>query len=81
METIKVEEMKRVNVEDLIISTILTFCENAAELGCPRNKDVDMWFRELSYGDALKVVDKMITIEKRNLELRREEDDKKDDKK
>ena len=29
-------------------STIQTFCENAAELGCPRSKDVDMWFRELT---------------------------------
>ena len=26
-------------------SIILAFCENAAELGCPRDKEVDMWFR------------------------------------
>ena len=57
--------MKTVAVEDLIIGTILTFCENAAELGCPREKDVDMWFRELSHNDQLKVVDKMLEIEER----------------
>ena len=62
----KGDSMKTVAIEDLIISTILTFCENSAELGCPRDKEVDMWFRELSYEDARKVVDKMMEIEDRN---------------
>jgi len=57
--------MKTVAIEDLIISTILTFCENPAELGCPRDKEVDMWFRELPYKEQYKVADKMIEIEKR----------------
>ena len=61
--------MKTVAIEDLVISTILTFCENAAELGCPRDKEVDMWFRELSYEDARKVVDKMMVIEERNSKI------------
>lgn len=53
-------------IEDLISETILTFCENAAELGCPRDKDVDMWFRELSYKQMYKVSSKIIEIIKRN---------------
>ena len=57
--------MKTVAIEDLYIGTILTFCENAAELGCPRDKEVDMWFRELPYGEQLKVANKMIEIEER----------------
>ena len=61
--------MKTVKIEDLIISTILTFCENAAELGCPKDKEVDMWFRELSYEEASKVADKMIEIEERNIKI------------
>lgn len=57
--------MKTIAIEDIYIGTILTFCENAAELGCPRDKDVDMWFRELSYEDQYKVAQKMIEIEER----------------
>jgi hypothetical protein len=57
--------MKTVSIESLYVGTILTFCENAAELGCPRNKEVDMWFRELSPEEQLKVADKMIEIEER----------------
>jgi len=58
--------MKTVALEDIYIGTILTFCENAAELGCPRDKDVDMWFRELSYEEQTAVVHKMMEIEQRN---------------
>ena len=65
--------MKTIAIEDLIIGTILTFCENAAELGCPRDKEVDMWFRYLSYEEQCKVVDKMIEIEKRNAEMVQED--------
>ena len=61
--------MKTVSVEDLIISTILTFCENAAELGCPREKDVDMWFRELSYDEAFKVSEKIMDIQERDVKM------------
>ena len=58
--------MKTVAIEDLIISTILTFCENAAELGCrPRDKEVDMWFRYLPYEEQYKVAQKMFDIEER----------------
>jgi len=57
--------MKTVAIEDLIVGTILTFCENAAELGCPRELDVDMWFRELSSEEQNKVASKMMEIEER----------------
>ena len=54
--------MKTVAVEDLIIETILTFCENAAELGCPKDKEVDMWIRELPYEEQYKIAEKMLDI-------------------
>jgi len=57
--------METIAVEDLMIACILTFCENAAELGCPRDKEVDMWFRELPYKEQYKVAQKMIEIEER----------------
>ena len=53
-------------IEDLIVSTILNFCENAAELGCPRDKDVDMWFRELEPEAMTKVAVHLIEIVKRD---------------
>ncbi len=58
--------MKTIALEDIYIGVILTFCENAAELGCPRDKDVDMWFRELSYEEQVDVSRKMFEIEQRN---------------
>jgi len=54
--------MQTLKLEDLMLFCILVFCENAAELGCPANTDVDMWFRELSYADAFKVTEKMLDI-------------------
>jgi hypothetical protein len=57
--------MITVKLEDLYIGTVLTFCENAAELGCPKDKEVDMWFRELPYEKQYKVAEKMIEIEDR----------------
>jgi len=65
--------MKTVAIEDLVISTILTFCENAAELGCPKDKEVDMWFRELPYEEQYKVADKMSEIEERDDQINKEE--------
>jgi len=66
--------VKTVAVEDLVASTILTFCENAAELGCPRNRDVDMWFRELSDEDMFKVGDKLLRIQERDMLMEEDED-------
>ena len=54
--------MKKVALEDMLIFTVLTFCENAAELGCPRDKEVDMWFRELPIKKARKVANKMLEL-------------------
>jgi hypothetical protein len=48
--------MNSIAVEDLMTSVILTFCENAAELGCPRDKDVDIWFREMCYDKDIEEV-------------------------
>jgi hypothetical protein len=30
--------MKTVAIEDLMLDVIISFCENAAELGCPQKK-------------------------------------------
>jgi len=50
-----------------IKNIILTFCENLAELGCPKDeKDPDMWFRNLDDEQQNKVVRKLIDINKRN---------------
>jgi hypothetical protein len=61
---------KRTTVESHVADMVLTFCENAAELGCPRDKDVDMWFRELPKGKMKEVAKKIIAIQKRNKGLR-----------
>jgi len=65
--------MKTVALEDLVASTILTFCENAAELGCPREKEVDMWFRELSGEEMFKVGEKLLDIQERDAKMAKEE--------
>ena len=54
--------MKTVELSELVASTILDFCENAAELGCPRNQEVDMWFRYLSPKEQVAVGQKLIDI-------------------
>jgi len=65
--------MKTVELENIYIGTILTFCENAAELGCPKDKEVDMWFRELPYEEQYKVAQKMFDIEERVEKMLKEE--------
>lgn len=55
--------MKTVALEDLVAETILYFCENLAELGCPqKEKNPDMWFRYLSPKEQRKVAEKLIDI-------------------
>lgn len=50
-------------VEDLVAMVVLTFCENLAELGCPKEeKDADMWYRYLAPKQQRKVASKMIDI-------------------
>jgi len=64
--------MKTVAIESLYVGTILTFCENAAELGCPQDQEVDMWFRYLSDEEQFKVGEKMIEIEERDAKMKDE---------
>ena len=60
--------MKKKNtvaIEDLALWTIVAFCENAAQLGCPKDKEVDMWIRELAEDnskEARKVMNKLIDL-------------------
>jgi hypothetical protein len=57
---------KQVSIEVLLAFAILSFCENLAELGCPRDAEPDMWFRELSDEDKVKVSSKLLDIIERN---------------
>ena len=58
--------MKTVALEGLMLDVIVSFCENAAELGCPKNQEVDMWIREMEIKKALKVMEKLLDIMERN---------------
>lgn len=63
--------MESVSVEDIMLANILYFCENAAELGCPKNEEVDMWIRNLADQDlkaARKVMRKLLDIMDRDYE-------------
>jgi hypothetical protein len=68
--TTKTKEMimKEVALEDLVADCVLTFCENLAELGCPKDKECDMWFRELSLEDQNNVASRLIEIIERNID-------------
>jgi hypothetical protein len=69
--------MKTVALEDLVTDTILSFCENAAELGCGKNeKEVDMWFRYLSPEQQRKVSEKLLDIMERNVKVAKKESEK-----
>ena len=58
--------MKTIDIESLMLECILIFCENAAELGCPKEKSVDIWIRELPRKKALKVIEKLLDITERD---------------
>jgi hypothetical protein len=57
--------MEELAVEDLVIFTILGFCEHSKELGCPENKPIDKWFSGLSYDEAYDVARKLIDIQEK----------------
>ncbi len=72
--------MKTVAIEDIYASTILSFCENLAELGYRPEvsngrfmgeEDIeevspDMWYRNLSPKEQRKIAVKLIKIEERD---------------
>ena len=57
--------VKTVALEGLMLDVIVSFCENAAELGCPQEKSVDMWIREMEIKKAHKVMEKLLDIMER----------------
>jgi hypothetical protein len=65
--------MKTIELEELVASTILDFCENLAELGCPKKDEPDMWYRNLSWDEQKKVADKLMTIVERDAKRFEEE--------
>lgn len=60
--------MNTVAVEDLMSECIVSWCENLAELGCPRDQSPDMWFRYLSEEQRRVVMDKLLDIIERDYE-------------
>jgi len=58
--------MDAADIENLTKTNILTFCENLAELGCPRDQEPDMWYRYLTDEQQLDVSKKIKEIEERN---------------
>lgn len=62
--------MRTVAIEELMASTVEDFCANSAELGCPKDKDVDMWFRELSNEEQFDIMSKLIEIQDRDDKIR-----------
>lgn len=66
--------MKTIALEDIMAETIVSFCENAAELGCPRDQDVDMWFRNLTPDERYEIMDKLLEIQERGINFEEEKD-------
>jgi len=60
------QDPRIIALENIYASVILSFCENLAELGCPRESEPDMWFRNLTSAKQIKVVAKLISIEERD---------------
>jgi hypothetical protein len=58
--------METIAIEEIYASVILNFCENLAELGCPRDAEPDMWFRELSAEEQINIASKLIDIVERD---------------
>ena len=58
--------MKTIALESLAAFTILTFCENLAELGCPMKEEPDMWFRNLTDEEQINIGSKLLDIIERN---------------
>ncbi len=54
-----------VSLESLVSSTVLTFCENLTELGCPIAASPDLWFRNLSEKEQDIVGGKILDIQER----------------
>jgi len=59
--------MKTIELEELVAGVILDFCENLAEVGCPKDaKESDMWYRNLTWDEQKKVADKLLSIIERD---------------
>ena len=67
------KEVRTVALEDLMADTVLWFCENLAELGCPKNAESDMWFREISPKERSKIMGKLLDIMERDTKRFEEE--------
>lgn len=65
----RIKEPIVVSLESLVSTTLLTFCENLAELGCPPDVQPDMWFRGLSEKEMDAVGGKLLDIQERDLKM------------
>jgi len=64
----KTKECCWIELSELVASVILDFCENLAELGCPRSAEPDMWYRNLSPKNRVAIGEKLIDIIERDSE-------------
>lgn len=60
--------MITIELENLYIGTVLTFCENVKALGCPEGESPTEWFQKLPYEKRREVAEKMIEIEEKMTE-------------
>ena len=61
-----IKKQKYYDLDTMVAYFVKVFCENAAELGCPKETEVDMWFRYLSPEGQIKVGKKLLDIHERN---------------
>jgi len=65
-KSLRKKEITTIAIESLVAETILSFCENLAELGCPIKSEPDMWFRYLSPEEQFEVAEKLLFITERD---------------
>ena len=68
------QKIKSVDLESLVAETILSFCENVAELGYRPvvgkvDDGCDMWFRERTEKEQFDIASKLLEIIKRNMKM------------
>jgi len=56
------ENMKTIELEEIVRSTLVDFFENIENIGCPENEHVDKWFLAMTPKDQRAVVEKFLDL-------------------
>lgn len=59
------DKLPKIELTHFMAGVIEIFCENLAELGCPKDAEPDMWYRYLSDKQKIKVMKKLLKIIKK----------------